>query len=614
MKSKEKSKMEYGTMEYGSKPRVAELIRNAEGGMKEHYMTLIKGLIDSGFDVIALCRLSKKDRNRLTKWGAIVVPFTIRSRISPIRSIFTILRLARLLRKYKADILHCHGFWAGFIGRIAALLARRPCIYTIHNFLPGNLGRWARRGAIWIEEMLSGITKSIIAVSGALKNHATLGLGIDPHKIRIIYNGIHLPEKIREDQDIKRMWGIDKGEKLVGTVARLIPAKGLDVLIDAVPMVLREFPDTKFMIVGDGPVKSALVAKASNLKCDKNIIFVGHSEYIWYYYRAFDIFVLPYTVNKEGCGPAWANSLFEDNAEYGYGMLLGVQQNRDKLVDLANEAIEANIDPDLTAALNKWLENKDLGEESQAATKELLPLLAKHSDNAIVKAIYDLKQYLVKKSQWILGGDGWAYDIGFGGLDHVLASGADVNVLVFDTEVYSNTGGQASKSTPTAAVAKFAAAGKRIRKKDLGRIAMSYGYVYVAQIGLGADMNHTIRVLKEAEAYPGPSLIIAYSPCIAHGIRGGMTSSSKRTKLAVQSGYWHLYRYNPLLKEEGKNPFILDSKEPTESFQDFLKTEVRYSSLAKTFPEVAEEFFQKAEQDAKERYRIYKAMSESPIA
>jgi len=198
-------------------------------------------------------------------------------------------------------------------------------------------------------------------------------------------------------------------------------------------------------------------------------------------------------------------------------------------------------------------------------------------------------------------------------LDHVLASGDNVNVLVFDTEVYSNTGGQASKSTPTAAVAKFAAAGKRIRKKDLGRIAMSYGYVYVAQIGLGADMNHTIKVLKEAEAYPGPSLIIAYSPCIAHGMRGGMTNSSKRTKLAVQSGYWHLYRYNPMLKAEGKNPFILDSKEPTESFQDFLKTEVRYSSLSKTFPEVAEEFFQVAENDARERYNIYKAMSESPI-
>ncbi len=322
----------------------------------------------------------------------------------------------------------------------------------------------------------------------------------------------------------------------------------------------------------------------------------------------------PYTTNKEGCGPAWANSLFEDNAEYGYGMFLGVQQNRDKLAELANKAISEGIDAQLSEALNNWLENKDKGEESQAATKELLPLLEKHSDNATVKAILDLKQYLVKKSQWIFGGDGWAYDIGFGGLDHVLASGADVNVFVFDTEVYSNTGGQASKSTPTAAVAKFAAAGKRIRKKDLGRIAMTYGYVYVAQIALGADMNHTIKVIKEAEAYPGPSLIIAYSPCIAHGIQGGMGKSSNRTKLAVQSGYWHLYRYNPLLKEEGKNPFSLDSKEPTESFQDFLKTEVRYTSLAKTFPEVAEEFFQVAEEDAKERYRIYKAMSETPLA
>ncbi|HZJ57722.1 MAG TPA: pyruvate:ferredoxin (flavodoxin) oxidoreductase [Clostridia bacterium] len=321
----------------------------------------------------------------------------------------------------------------------------------------------------------------------------------------------------------------------------------------------------------------------------------------------------PYTVNKEGCGPAWANSLFEDNAEYGFGMHLGVQQNRDRLAGLVDEAIDANIDPDLTQALNKWLENKDLGEESQAATKELLPLLNKHNDNAVVKGILDLKQYLIKKSQWIFGGDGWAYDIGFGGLDHVLASGDDVNVFVFDTEVYSNTGGQASKATPTAAVAKFAAAGKRIRKKDLGRIAMTYGYVYVAQIGLGADMNHTVRVLREAEAYPGPSLIIAYSPCIAHGMRGGMVNSSSRTKLAVQSGYWHLYRYNPLLKEEGKNPFILDSKEPTESFQDFLNTEVRYTTLAKTFPEVAKEFFQVAENDAKDRYNIYKAMSESPI-
>ena len=321
----------------------------------------------------------------------------------------------------------------------------------------------------------------------------------------------------------------------------------------------------------------------------------------------------PYTTNKEGLGPAWANSLFEDNAEYGYGMYLGVEQNRDKLAKLATEAINDNIDADLTQALNNWLENKDKGEESQAATKELLPLLEKHSSNDTVKAILDLKQYLVKKSQWIFGGDGWAYDIGFGGLDHVLASGDDVNIFVFDTEVYSNTGGQASKSTPTAAVAKFAAAGKRIRKKDLGRIAMTYGYVYVAQIALGANMNHAVRVIKEAEAYPGPSLIIAYSPCIAHGMKGGMTSSSIRTKQAVECGYWHLYSYNPLLKEEGKNPFSLDSKEPTESFQDFLNTEVRYTTLAKTFPEVAEEFFQKAEQDAKERYNIYKAMSESPL-
>ena len=200
-------------------------------------------------------------------------------------------------------------------------------------------------------------------------------------------------------------------------------------------------------------------------------------------------------------------------------MYLGVEQNRDKLAKLATEAINDNIDADLTQALNNWLENKDKGEESQAATKELLPLLEKHSSNDTVKAILDLKQYLVKKSQWIFGGDSWAYDIGFGGLDHVLASGDDVNIFVFDTEVYSNTGGQASKSTPTAAVAKFAAAGKRIRKKDLGRIAMTYGYVYVAQIALGANMNHAVRVIKEAEAYPGPSLIIAYSPCIAHGMK-----------------------------------------------------------------------------------------------
>jgi pyruvate-ferredoxin/flavodoxin oxidoreductase len=217
---------------------------------------------------------------------------------------------------------------------------------------------------------------------------------------------------------------------------------------------------------------------------------------------------------------------------------------------------------------------------------------------------------LVKKSQWILGGDGWAYDIGFGGLDHVLASGEDVNVLVFDTEVYSNTGGQSSKSTPTAAVAKFAASGKKIRKKDLGRIAMSYGYVYVAQIALGANMNQAIKAIKEAEAYPGPSLIIAYAPCINHGIKGGMTQSVNQQKKAVETGYWHLYRYNPQLKEQAANPFVLDSKEPAGSFRDFIASEVRYTSLKNTFPEIAEEYYEKAEKDAKERYEAYKKLAE----
>lgn len=223
----------------------------------------------------------------------------------------------------------------------------------------------------------------------------------------------------------------------------------------------------------------------------------------------------------------------------------------------------------------------------------------------------DKKDYLTKKSIWIIGGDGWAYDIGFGGLDQVLASGDDVNVLVLDTEVYSNTGGQMSKSTPTAAVAKFAAAGKRIRKKDLGLMAMSYGYVYVAQIAMGANMNQTLKVIREAEEYKGPSLIIAYAPCINHGIKSGMGSSVAEEKKAVAAGYWHLYRYNPMLKEEGKNAFILESKEPEASFQDFIKGEIRYTSLANVFPEVAEEMFAAAEKHAKERYVTYKKMSEN---
>ncbi|MBZ4646209.1 MAG: pyruvate flavodoxin/ferredoxin oxidoreductase domain protein [Clostridia bacterium] len=317
----------------------------------------------------------------------------------------------------------------------------------------------------------------------------------------------------------------------------------------------------------------------------------------------------PYTVNDRGHGPAWANSLFEDNAEYGYGMYLGVEQIRDKLADIAQEVINLNLDAGLNAALTDWLQNKNKGEESRLAASKLLPLLEKYSDHTLIHEILDRKEFLVKKSQWIFGGDGWAYDIGFGGLDHVLASGDDVNVLVFDTEVYSNTGGQSSKATPTAAVAKFAASGKKIRKKDLGRMAMSYGYVYVAQIALGANMNQAIRAIKEAEAYPGPSLIIAYAPCIAHGLKGGMGCSIMQEKKAVETGYWHLYRFNPLLKEEGKNPFVLDSKEPAESFKDFLLSEVRYTSLQNTFPEIAEKYFELAEQDAKEKYNIYKRLA-----
>lgn len=320
----------------------------------------------------------------------------------------------------------------------------------------------------------------------------------------------------------------------------------------------------------------------------------------------------PYTTNQEGHGPAWANSLFEDNAEYGYGMYLGMEQNRDKLADLAKEAIEANPGTDLTEALQEWLDSKDKGDESRNTTKKLLPILEKYADkDEAVAELLDMKEFLIKKSQWIFGGDGWAYDIGYGGLDHVLASGDDVNVMVFDTEVYSNTGGQSSKATPTAAVAKFAASGKKIRKKDLGKMAISYGYVYVAQIALGADMNQAIKAIKEAEAYPGPSLIIAYSPCIAHGLKQGMGCSVEQEKNAVKAGYWHLYRFNPEMKEEGKNPFSLDSKEPTESFQDYLKSEVRYTSLEQTFPEIAKVYFKKAEEDAKERYESYKRIEAS---
>lgn len=324
---------------------------------------------------------------------------------------------------------------------------------------------------------------------------------------------------------------------------------------------------------------------------------------------------VPYCTNSDGRGPSWANSLFEDNAEFGLGMYLGVKKIREKIALSMEDALKLNISEELKEAFKEWLLNKDNGEASQEATLKVLPLLEKcdaqdTKTKAVLQEIVDRKDYLTKRSQWIFGGDGWAYDIGFGGLDHVLASGEDINVLVFDTELYSNTGGQASKATPTGSVAKFAASGMKVKKKDLGQMMMSYGYVYVAQIAMGANMNQVVKVLKEAESYEGPSLIIAYAPCINHGIKGGMGRSMEESKKAVQAGYWPLYRYNPTLKEEGKNPFKLESKEPDKPFKDFLLGEVRYSSLKKTFPEVADTLFEKAEKEALERLENYKKFAE----
>lgn len=321
-----------------------------------------------------------------------------------------------------------------------------------------------------------------------------------------------------------------------------------------------------------------------------------------------------YCTNKDGQGPAWANSLFEDNAEYGLGMLLGVNQIRDKIEDSLKKLIELDVGDELKAAAEAWIASKDDAEGSKKASAELIRVLDSFKPcDACADIVEDIKkkrEYLVKKSVWIVGGDGWAYDIGYGGLDHVLASGEDVNILVFDTEVYSNTGGQSSKATPTAAVAKFAASGKKVKKKDLGMIAATYGYVYVAQVAMGANMNQFMKAVLEAEAHKGPSIIIAYAPCINHGIKGGMSRTQTREKFAVETGYWHLWRYIPENKAQGKNPFVLDSKEPTGNFQDFLNTEVRYTSLKQTFPEIADELFAKAEADAKERYETYKRMAE----
>ncbi len=318
---------------------------------------------------------------------------------------------------------------------------------------------------------------------------------------------------------------------------------------------------------------------------------------------------MPYTKNHEGYGPAWANSLFEDNAEFGMGMFLGVNAIREKLAETVKNAVASDISESAKAVLNDWLEHINSGEGTRDRAKKVVAALEKENKNEFVEEILKNKDFLTKRSHWVFGGDGWAYDIGYGGLDHVLASGEDINVLVFDTEVYSNTGGQSSKSTPTAAIAKFAASGKRTKKKDLGMMAMSYGYVYVAQISMGADKNQALKAIAEAEAYEGPSLIIAYAPCINHGLKAGMGNSQLESKKAVECGYWALYRYNPTLKDSGKNPFSLDSKEPTASFRDFLLGEVRYASLQKSFPDIAEELFAKTEKDAKERLETYKKLA-----
>ncbi|MBU5668995.1 pyruvate:ferredoxin (flavodoxin) oxidoreductase [Peptoniphilus sp. MSJ-1] len=323
---------------------------------------------------------------------------------------------------------------------------------------------------------------------------------------------------------------------------------------------------------------------------------------------------MPYCKDECGNGPSWANSLFEDNAEYGFGMAISQIQSRDRIQTLMEEFIELNVDEEANATFKEWIEGKDDAKASKKSSAAVLKLLdKKYNDekaDEIIGELQGLELFLIKKSQWIIGGDGWAYDIGYGGLDHVLASGEDINVLVLDTEVYSNTGGQASKATPTAAIAQFAASGKVTKKKDLGLMATTYGYVYVAQIALGADKNQAYKAIKEAEAYNGPSLIIAYAPCINHGIRVGMGFSIEEEKKAVETGYWHLYRFNPELEAEGKNPFVLDSKEPTKPYREFLDGEVRYTSLKKLFPERAERLYEAAEENAKARYQNYLNLAE----
>lgn len=321
----------------------------------------------------------------------------------------------------------------------------------------------------------------------------------------------------------------------------------------------------------------------------------------------------PYTVNEKGRGPAWANSLFEDNAEYGLGMALAVDQRRGALASRITENM-SNYSSQLQSLLSEWIDNIEDADKTKALHEQLFPLIETEAKGASNKDAYqfllDSSDMFIKKSVWIIGGDGWAYDIGYGGLDHVIASGADVNILVVDTEVYSNTGGQSSKASQTGSVAKFAAGGKRTSKKDLGLMAMSYGYVYVASVSMGANQNQLMKAINEAESYHGPSIIMAYSPCINHGIKSGMMNTQEESRLAVECGYWPLYRYNPLLADEGKNPFVLDCKEPTGDFDQFLMGEVRFASLVKSKPEIAKELFERAKEERLKKYKYYRALAD----
>ncbi|MFP4475753.1 MAG: pyruvate:ferredoxin (flavodoxin) oxidoreductase [Desulfatibacillaceae bacterium] len=322
----------------------------------------------------------------------------------------------------------------------------------------------------------------------------------------------------------------------------------------------------------------------------------------------------PYCQNRFGQGPTWGNSLFEDAAEFGYGMLQGTKTRRDHLATLCNKAKENGVSGELAGAIDAWLAGRDNAEQSKEAGDTLRELLYEQAgDDPVLGEMLEMEDVFTKPSVWVFGGDGWAYDIGYGGLDHVLASGEDVNVLVMDTEVYSNTGGQSSKATPTGSVAKFAASGKKTKKKDLGRMAMTYGYVYVATVSMGANKNQLLKAFTEAEAYPGPSLVIAYAPCINHGIRAGMGKAQEESKLAVETGYWPMYRYNPLLADEGKNPFILDSKDPKEDLEKFLSGEVRYASLRKTFPDEAKRLTEQLKKEFAERLQEYKRMADPTI-